>query len=291
MKKFTLWLLLFSTLALGASGDRYIQNPNQDKDIIFQVNKGGTKTDAFIISGTSGGIVSGFANVRGSEGAGTTTLTKDDNRHQIYNLSAARTNVMPTTGIKAGDKWLIENRTSFLLTIQASGGQEINSTNSANANASIAAGYALLMSLQDTPTTAAHWRVVDVYETGSFSGTWTFGGSGGTSSSRTNLFTRNGRQVSIYVQDFSATTGTSANVATTAANMPARLVPGTNNNACVYTDYRSNGTLQSSLLVVCVNGDGSFGAYRQDQANFPNTTANTGFGNFINYAAIHYRLP
>ena len=56
MKKLTLWLLLFSTMAFGADGDRYIQNPNQDKDIIFQVNDGGVKTDVLKINGANGSV-------------------------------------------------------------------------------------------------------------------------------------------------------------------------------------------------------------------------------------------
>jgi len=53
------------------------------------------------------------ANVRASEGAGTTILTTADNRYQIFNLSAARTCSLPTTGVAAGDVWEIENQAAL----------------------------------------------------------------------------------------------------------------------------------------------------------------------------------
>ena len=50
-------LLLLSTICfflLGASGDRVIHNPNQDKDLVFSVNKGGVSTEALRVDGVTG---------------------------------------------------------------------------------------------------------------------------------------------------------------------------------------------------------------------------------------------
>lgn len=54
MKKLLLLFLTISSIAFGAAGDRYIENLTQDKDIVFQVNKAGVKTEAARIVGSTG---------------------------------------------------------------------------------------------------------------------------------------------------------------------------------------------------------------------------------------------
>lgn len=70
MKRFTLFFFLFSTLALGASGDRYFSNTNSNKDIIVQVNKGGSTTDAIKANGTTGGVSTRGTNTNDDAAAG-----------------------------------------------------------------------------------------------------------------------------------------------------------------------------------------------------------------------------
>ena len=168
MKKYLLGLLFFSGIALAAAGDRFISNPTQDKNIVFQVNKGGTVTDALTIYGASGVAASTVAtNIRASEGAGTTTLTVADSPNQVFNLSGARTLVLATTGVKAGYKYVIENRATFLLTIQSSNLTTMTMANVAVGSVghpSITRGHVTLVAIQDAPTTPAHWMVSDVYE-------------------------------------------------------------------------------------------------------------------------------
>lgn len=90
--------------------------------------------------------------IRPSEGSGTTTLDKDSNRSQMFNLSAARTCVLPTTGIKAGDVYVIENQGTFTLTVQSSALATIGIVDSLQSTL-------ICTALQDAPSTAAHWRV------------------------------------------------------------------------------------------------------------------------------------
>lgn len=115
------------------------------------------------------------ANVRVSEGAGTTTLTQSDAPHQIFNLSAARTVLLPSTGILKGQSVIIENKGAFALTLQSS---------DADLLFTMEAGYWVGVALQDNPTDAAHWAFttrssgwIDVaYNAANFtasSGTWT----------------------------------------------------------------------------------------------------------------------
>lgn len=101
----------------------------------------------------SGAAVIG--NIRASEGAGTTALTDADNRQQTFALTAARTVTLPTTNIVAGDLWILENTGNFDLTVNASGGANVET---------IRVGHVYLRALVNTPTTAAHWLVENVQE-------------------------------------------------------------------------------------------------------------------------------
>lgn len=94
-------------------------------------------------------------NVRVSEGAGTTTLAYNtsgtgDCLGQIFNLSAARTCVLPSASISAGQKVYIQNVGAFLLTVQSSNG---------NVLATVQGTQFVATALVATPTTAAHWAI------------------------------------------------------------------------------------------------------------------------------------
>jgi hypothetical protein len=104
-------------------------------------------------------------NVRGSEGAGTTTLTRVDAKRQIFALTAARTVVLPSTGIRQGEKIVLENRGAFLLSIQSSNTNTLTDANTAAGGVgdpSIERGKVELIAMQDAPTAAFHWLVSDV---------------------------------------------------------------------------------------------------------------------------------
>ena len=131
-----------------------------------------SKTDTTIVPKKAGGsvIINGgtgkvlikgaTVNVRDSEAAGTTTLTSTDSREQIFNLSAARTVKLPSSGIAKGDKWTFKNVASgnFALTIQPSGA----STTLAVVNSKYAVAEAV--ALINTPSAAADWLVSFNYE-------------------------------------------------------------------------------------------------------------------------------
>lgn len=132
----------------------------------------GDTADRWRVRKVSAGSVVGFVNpdpsignVRASEGAGTTTLYNHDNRHQIFNLSASRDCVIDSTNIVKGSTWTLENIGAFDLVVKASGGQALTLANSANIDATIRVGRVIIEALQDSPTTAAHWRVAYVQET------------------------------------------------------------------------------------------------------------------------------
>jgi len=118
------------------------------------LNRGGS----FLVrnsSGTEVPIASAAAqsvNIRASEGAGTTTLTNADIKYQRFNLSAARTVVLPTTSVLAGDVWQMINPNQFRLTIEASDNSDIIWS---------WGDKVTLVALINTPVTNTDWAVID----------------------------------------------------------------------------------------------------------------------------------
>lgn len=96
-----------------------------------------------------------------------TTLTATSNRTQKVPTTAARIYTLPTTGIVAGEQWVLENTGYFDLTVKASNGTAITYANAAAGSAgdpTIQIGRVVLEAIQATPTTPGHWRVVSVSE-------------------------------------------------------------------------------------------------------------------------------
>ncbi len=95
------------------------------------------------------------ANIRVSEGSGTTTLSSSDKKHQIFTLSAARTVKLPTSGIFAGEVFNITNTVAtFPLSIQAS---------DASAIASSIGTTVQIVALINTPVSSTDWLVINVF--------------------------------------------------------------------------------------------------------------------------------
>lgn len=101
------------------------------------------------------------ANVRGVD-ASNVTLLQRDNTWQVFNLAASRTVTLPSAGVKAGDRYTIENTSAFDLTVQSSAAGVLGVVNS---------NCAIFESLVDAPTTSAHWRLVGyLYKPGTVPG-------------------------------------------------------------------------------------------------------------------------
>jgi hypothetical protein len=276
LKRNTLGLILAftATICFAAAGDRFIANPTQDKDVVIQVNKGGTTVEAFKVFGATGVASATIAaNIRASEGAGTTTLTIADAPRQIFNLSAARTVVLPTTSVKSGYELVLENRGAFDLTVQASGGNALTIANSANLDATIQKGFVRLVSLQDTPTTPAHWYVAAVEESSSFAV------SGGTNSGSGTIKYK--RHLGFITLDFSLSHSSAGGTGFSAGAVPTRLRPlGFRNNIYIIT-----GNPQYIDRIEFGN-DGSIGATHSLVQSTPGTSSQTTFLGFISYTSI-----
>ncbi len=83
-----------------------------------------------------------------------TLTTTHLNRSLIITPTALRVQTLPSINVRAGDFIDILNLSSALkITIEASGGVDI---------ASFQNGHMRLLALRDTPTTAAHWMIIEV---------------------------------------------------------------------------------------------------------------------------------
>ena len=180
--------------------------------------------------------------IRPSEGAGTTTLTSTDRRSQVFNLSAARTVVLPTTGIKAGDIITLENIGAFDLTVQSSNATALTVANGTNMDATIRKGKVVLIALQDAPTTPSHWKVRDVYEEVSYSDTTT----GAISTTATVTLRRVNNIIHVKGHTTSATAGAAGDITVPGTNMPSRYRPA-NNYAGFPTAVISNSVNMPSM--------------------------------------------
>lgn len=220
------------------------------------ITSSGTTAGTVISGGLAVGSIPAnvgtVGNVRASAGSGTDTLILVDKHYQIFNLSAARTCVLPTTGILAGETFTICNQASQNLTIQASGGQALTIANSCNLDATIEVGQVTVVALQDTPTTAAHWYVASVFECGGFANDLT--ASNFPTTSIQFYFQRNNRQHSLHTQGQSFGTTATGTVNSTLSqalsNMPARLYPTNTVKGLIPTIYTSNAQSANPGLVI-----------------------------------------
>jgi len=175
------------------------------------------------------------ANVRAAEGAGTTTLSSADNKWQIFNLSAARTAVLPSANIKSGDTYRIENRGGFVLSFQSSDLTALTAANTGSGGVgdpTISRGYATLVALQDIPTAASHWKVSEVTDEGSWSTTFTFNSAGSTTTAKTIQYFRNNRFVTVVLllgTNIETTSGAASTRFSANTSMPIQIRPPTTN--------------------------------------------------------------
>lgn len=157
-------------------------------------------------------------------GGSSTTLTSTMRRTQVLTLTTTFTAKLPSTGIKAGERVTLVNTAAFLLTVQTSAG---------NAVESLEIGVIQVMALKDNPTAAADWFVTALEE----QGTWTAHMVGPfVTSDYTSYFARSKKNVTLVVGDTGFQTSTSA---TTLAitGIPSRMTTISNvyNAINVYT--------------------------------------------------------
>lgn len=167
-----------------------------------------------------GGAVGQFETITASK-----TLTLSSPRLGYVNAPSAAVLVdLPTAGIKAGYRYRLEvsgaTETNYVA-LRSSSGAEVDRIGGA--------GFIEVVALQDAPTTAAHWRVVDVYEKQSLSINIVSGAGAGANygaAKSATVVRRNKLCTFQMVGAFYVTTGTSpSDTFVTNADIPARFRP------------------------------------------------------------------
>jgi hypothetical protein len=173
-----------------------------------------------IIQDGSSAIMLGYS----SQDANVTMTNTSANIVRIASPSTQRTVTLPTTGIKAGYVATIlvdsATETNYVL-VNSSGGNEIDRIGGDK-------GEITVVALQDTPTTAAHWRKVRIYEdiTVSVDFIGVGAGTGAANLTGKTLFlTRINNQCHIAFGDLVLTTGTGAAADIQFSALPTRFRP------------------------------------------------------------------
>lgn len=150
-------------------------------------------------------ILGSYGDVGGSGLSGFQTITASatltiDSPKQGYVSSpgAAITITLPTTDVKAGFRYRVQvigaTETNFVR-LNSSGANEIDRIGGQ--------GFIEVMALQDAPTTAANWRVLDVYEE---TGSITLTATGANTNNASAVFLRRNKIVTANITQANLTT-------------------------------------------------------------------------------------
>lgn len=175
------------------------------------------------------------------------TLTADSAEClKISSPGSAISQLLPTTNVKAGKRFTLivtgATETNYVA-LQSSGGNEIDRIGGD--------GVIEVVALVDSPTTAAHWRVVNLNEKASFSLTATGANNGAISA----IAHRNGDAASKKgTLRFSQATGTmAATGAINASGLPARFQTGAGPQDCLVALVSGNINLVGSGRIYDTN--------------------------------------
>lgn len=207
------------------------------------------------------------------------TLTNTSSRNIIYNsFSASRDVTLATTSILAGELWVLQNTTAFDMVPKASNGSALTVANGTNIDGTIQNGYLVVMPLINTPTTPAHWRVIDVFEaTYSLSSSFTPNGSGaGGSGGLVLKLMRHGTDVSIKIPVFTCSSGTTSDrMILQTPVIPTRFRTVTSTTGWAYW-VNNNGTRAMGLLRM--DTDGTINVFRDSIGTAYTNGSNIGLG-------------
>ena len=177
-------------------------------DLVTVNNSGQIMALAGFISANGNTTVNSDAN---------TTLDLNSSDVQVMTPTADRTYTLPTTGILAGRTFKFINlATDFDIILNASNTSALTAATSGMLP-TCRDGYVIVQALQNTPTTPAHWRVVEVNDC--ITTTVRFVQSGGYSQEPAVKCTRVNRNATVYMAAFVSATATAVN-ATIATDIP-----------------------------------------------------------------------
>jgi len=231
------------------------------------------------------GLAPCFIRATDTVSGGTTTLTVDDNTYQVFNLSLtsvgdSRSVLLPSAGVKAGQFWIIENRGNFQLFIKASpDASEITQDTGGSGSvgtASIHTGRSVLYALQDTPTTASHWKVAEVFSryTRTLDSNFTAG---------TAYMSRNGNIITVTTDGAAAWASSLATRSTSVSFVPLEFRPNPSQQWRIqYADVTG-----TSAPVMINESNGQISLYQVSSTNLATHVTTTG----TNGASISSTYP
>lgn len=197
------------------------------------------------------------------------SISYESARHYVFtSFSTTRNVTMPTTNVKKGDVYLLENTAAFDMVVKSSAGTAMTIANGSNYDATVRKGFVLLRATQDAPTTPAHWYVVHVEEYYDHSSTFAMNGSGGTSGSIAMKLHRVNRQVTMWAPEASAGASTSSTL-TQSTGFVTRFQPSSTN--ILDTILGQNNSADTNLKL-SLGTDGKFVFSLLGGANFTNGT-------------------
>ncbi len=187
-------------------------------------------------------------------------------RVRVASPSTARTVTLPTTGIKAGAEFELlvtgATETNYVV-LNSSGANEVDRIGGS--------GKILVVALQDAPTTAAHWQVVDVWETGvTISATLT---GAIPSTAYTYRLSRNNDVVTIFLPGWSVAGNSTINTVTTGVSIPTRFRNTSNVTERQQYGYRGvSAGVAVNTLRFGVKYDGTI-SWLLDDSAFPSSSS------------------
>lgn len=179
-------------------------------------------------------------------------------RHYVFtSFSASRNVILPTNGIRKGDIFILENTTAYDMVVQAANGgtpQDLTRANSCNLDATVQKGFVMVRATQDSPSTAAHWFVVDLVEHYLLS-TTTVNNVGGGNTGMATVGTRKKNVVTLHFNDQpSATNKSGTSNPALSANLTTRLRPSNSNGAYAPSLIRNNGVDEIGYIQISSAG-------------------------------------
>lgn len=273
------------SIKVTGSAPRYLQGdvdsltPSTSQPVIIIVSCVPTALALSDATTTVGGIVSAikqaigglkqfFGGVSSVEYVGTNPECGGSSPFQVLptnkrvmniNPAGAITVKLPTTVggdvIKAGEKVVIRNRSTYEVTVQSSGGNAVDI---------IAQGYIVCRALVDAPTGSADWDVEDVFEKAS--PIVRFAESGGSNYyERATTFTRRNNIVTFGEIYFEVTMSANGYIAVIPAYFPARFRPSLTMQLLIVA---RDGTSDSTAMIA-IDSSGNMNIYKNiDAANF-----------------------
>ncbi len=222
------------------------------------------------------GITGQIGNVRASSSTAQ-TLVNEDNDIQIFSPTAAHDVNLPTTSVASGRAFYIVNRGGYALTIKSSGGNTVITPSTGT----VTNGVYLVRALQAAPTTAAHWMIEYINETGTFLPVLKYGTTAQTyaANGQVGIYSKVGNSVTVQMWvNVNAKSGTGAATLEGLPFVNINSASGYTGGHSAYTAAMTTATSVSGFVtangsIINLHYDTAGGSAQLTDANFTTSTS------------------